>query len=132
ISHKLGEVLAVSHRIMVLRGGRKAGELVTAEADRHAIADLMVGKAVAEVTRTPATTGAVLFELDSVSMREGSGRQSLNNVSLQLRSGEVVGVAGVSGNGQSSIAALISGLAAPTSGTMKLYGEVLEKADPRS
>jgi len=132
ISHKLGEVLAVSHRIMVLRGGRKAGELVTADADRHAIADLMVGKAVAEVTRTPATTGAVLFELDGVSMREGSGRQSLNNVSLLLRSGEVVGVAGVSGNGQSSIAALISGLAAPTSGTIKLYGKVLEKADPRS
>jgi general nucleoside transport system ATP-binding protein len=54
ISHKLGEVLSVSHRIIVLRGGRKAGELITAEADRRAIADLMVGRAGAKRARTPA------------------------------------------------------------------------------
>jgi len=132
ISHKLGEVLAVSHRILVLRGGRKAGELVTADADRRGIADLMVGKAVAEIVRVPARPGEVLLELDRVSLRVGNARQSLSDVSLRLRAGEVVGLAGVSGNGQSGIAALVSGLAVPTSGTMRLYGNAVGKADPRA
>jgi len=131
ISHKLGEVLAVSHRILVLRGGKKAGELVTADADRRAIADLMVGKAVAAVVRTPASPGEVLFELENVSLHGASGR-ALSGVSLTLRAGEVVGLAGVSGNGQSGIAALISGLAVPTSGTMRLYGDTVTRADPRA
>ncbi|KRB01120.1 sugar ABC transporter ATP-binding protein [Devosia sp. Root685] len=130
ISHKLGEVLAVSHRILVLRGGTKAGELVTADADRRAIADLMVGKAVAEVVRIPALPGETLLEFDGVSLHAG-GRQALSGVSLKLRAGEIVGLAGVSGNGQSGIAALISGLAVPTSGTMRLYGEAVAKASPR-
>lgn len=131
ISHKLGEVLAVSHRILVLRAGTKAGELVTANADRRAIADLMVGKAVAEVVRIPATPGETLLEFDNVSLLAG-GRQTLSGVGLKLRAGEVVGLAGVSGNGQSGIAALISGLLAPTSGTLRLYGNPINRADPRA
>ena len=130
ISHKLGEVLSVSHRILVLRAGTKAGELVTAKADRRAIADLMVGKAVAEVVRIPALPGETLMEFDGVSLN-GAGRQALNGVNLKLRSGEIVGLAGVSGNGQSGIAALISGLTVPSSGTLKLYGEAITKASPR-
>lgn len=130
ISHKLGEVLAVSHRILVLRGGKKAGELVTSQADRRAIADLMVGKAVAEVVRIPALPGETLMEFDNVSLEAG-GRQALSGVNLKLRAGEIVGLAGVSGNGQSGIAALISGLAVPTSGTLRLYGEAITKASPR-
>ncbi len=131
ISHKLGEVLAVSHRILVLRAGRKAGELVPAQADRRAIADLMVGKDVGEVVRIPALPGVALLELDGVSLHQGKGRQILSNVSLALRGGEIVGLAGVSGNGQSGIAALISGLAVPTSGTMRLYGQPVTRANPR-
>jgi simple sugar transport system ATP-binding protein len=130
ISHKLGEVLAVSHRILVLRAGKKAGELVTAQADRRAIADLMVGKAVAEVVRIPALPGETLMEFDDVSLHAG-GRQALSGVNLKLRAGEIVGLAGVSGNGQSGIAALISGLAVPSTGTLRLYGEAVTKASPR-
>jgi len=132
ISHKLGEVLAVSHRIAVLRHGRKAGELDAATADRRAIADLMVGKAVAEIKRTPAIPGEPLLELRNVSLRHGSARQSLSGVDLTLRAGEVVGLAGVSGNGQSAIAALVSGLALPDSGDLLLYGEPVSAADPRA
>ena len=131
ISHKLGEVLAVSHRIMVLRGGKQAGELVTAQADRRAIADLMVGKAVAEVTRTPGAVGTVALEFANVSYGRPGNRTALRHVSLALHSGEIVGLAGVSGNGQTSIAALISGLAVPDSGTMSLYGQPITRADPR-
>jgi simple sugar transport system ATP-binding protein len=132
ISHKLGEVLSVSNRIVVLRGGVVAGQLTTAEADRRAIADLMVGKAVAEITRTPAMVGRPVLALDNVSLGKPGDRQSLRNVSLTLRSGEVVGLAGVSGNGQSGIAALLSGLAVPTSGAMRLFDQPVTRADPRA
>ena len=132
ISHKLGEVLSVSHRILVLRGGRKAGELVTADADRRAIADLMVGKAVAEVTRTASHPGETLLEFDGVHLRQGATRQSLRNVSFALRAGEIVGLAGVSGNGQGAIAALMSGLALADRGLVRLYGSAITAADPRA
>jgi ABC-type uncharacterized transport system ATPase subunit len=132
ISHKLGEVLAISNRILVLRGGKKAGELETAQADRRAIADLMVGKAVAEIKRTPATPGEALVQFDHVGLREGAGKQALSDVNFELRAGEIVGLAGVSGNGQSGIAALISGLAVPTEGALRLYGEPVRTADPRA
>jgi ABC-type uncharacterized transport system ATPase subunit len=132
ISHKLGEVLAVSHRILVLRGGQKAGELSTPEADRRAIADLMVGKAVPAVTRTPGRPGEVLLEFETVSLARAGSRSALTNASLALRAGEIVGLAGVSGNGQTAIAALISGLAVPDSGTLRLYSETVASADPRA
>jgi len=132
ISHKLGEVLAVSHRILVLRGGRKAGELVTANADRRAIADLMVGKSVAAVTRTAPVPGKVLAEFEAVSLKAGPGRARLDAASFTLRAGEIVGVAGVSGNGQAAIAALLSGLAVPDSGEVRIYDTPITKADPRA
>lgn len=132
ISHKLGEVLSVSTRILVLRGGRKAGELVTADADRRAIADLMVGKAVAEVKRSAATPAETLLQFSGVHLRRGSTRESLRNVGFALRAGEIVGLAGVSGNGQGGIAALISGLAVPDQGAVLLYGNPVTSADPRA
>ncbi|MET3925747.1 ABC transporter ATP-binding protein [Devosia sp. 2618] len=132
ISHKLGEVLAVSNRIVVLRGGKKAGELVTADADRRAIADLMVGKAVAEVTRTAPIPKETLVEFRDVSLGRGEARSALANASFALRAGEIVGVAGVSGNGQAAIAALMSGLAIPHSGDVLFYDRAITKADPRA
>jgi simple sugar transport system ATP-binding protein len=131
ISHKLGEVLAVSHRIVVLRGGRKAGELVTATADRRAIADLMVGRAVATPERTRASVGAPVLEFERVSLRRGALRQSLHEVSFALCAGEIVGLAGVSGNGQAGIAALISGLERPDSGNIRLHAARLDITSPR-
>jgi ABC-type uncharacterized transport system ATPase subunit len=131
ISHKLGEVLAVSHRIMVLRGGQKAGELATTDADRSSIADLMVGKAVAAVTRAPGVPAEPLLELDQVSLGRPGSRTALKQVSMVLRAGEIVGLAGVSGNGQTSIAALISGLAVPECGTLRLFGAPLIRVSPR-
>ncbi|MDB5473229.1 MAG: sugar transporter ATP-binding protein [Devosia sp.] len=132
ISHKLGEVLAVSHRIAVLRAGRKAGELLTAQADRRAIADLMVGKAVAEVRRSAPTPGKALVEFRKVSLARGVARAPLTDASFTLRRGEIVGIAGVSGNGQAAIAALLSGLAVPSSGQVLLDGTPITSANPRA
>ena len=117
---------------MVLRAGRKAGELTSAEADRRAIADLMVGRAVAQVTRTPGHPGAPLLELDHVTLAKSGSRSAVADASFTLRAGEITGLAGVSGNGQAGIAALLSGLAVPDTGTMRLFGTPVTRADPRS
>ncbi len=130
ISHKLGEVLAVSNRIAVLRGGRKAGEMATADADRRSIAEMMVGREVPASRRPPRARGADLLVLDRVSL-EGGHRQTLREASIAVAEGEIVGIAGVSGNGQAALAALVAGLARPSAGTIRLYGEPVSRHDPR-
>ena len=85
ISHKLGEVLAVSHRIAVLRGGRKVGEMPTASADRRKIAELMVGRDVPVSRRTPRAPGAALLELDRVSVGGGHRRAAGGRVARHCR-----------------------------------------------
>ncbi len=129
ISHKLGEVLAVSHRIAVLRAGRKVGEMATADADRRKIAELMVGRDVPVSRRTPRAPGAALLELDRVSVR-GDHRRSLQEATLAVAEGEIVGIAGVSGNGQAAVAALVAGLDRPSGGTMRLFGEAGRASRP--
>ncbi|HET7717035.1 MAG TPA: ABC transporter ATP-binding protein [Bauldia sp.] len=130
ISHKLGEVLAVSHRIAVLRGGQKVGEMATGEADRRKIAEMMVGRDVPVSRRTPRAPGAALLELDRVSLR-GDHRHPLHEVSLRVAEGEIVGIAGVSGNGQAALAAIVAGLARPSAGAMRLFGAPVRRHDPR-
>ena len=131
IAHKLSEVLAIADRIAVLRGGRKAGEMVRADADRRRIAEMMVGREVAPTQRQPGTPGATLLELSRVSAGAASDRDALRDVSLAVRAGEIVGIAGVSGNGQARLAAVIAGLATVGQGTFELFGEPVSRADPR-
>ena len=130
ISHKLGEVLAVSERIAVLRGGAKVGEMATAEADRRKIAEMMVGRDVPASRRTPRDRGAVVLELEDVAVT-GGHRRALLAANLAIREGEIVGIAGVSGNGQAALAALVAGLARPSAGVMRLFGEPVRRYDPR-
>ncbi|WP_346913848.1 ABC transporter ATP-binding protein [uncultured Roseibium sp.] len=130
ISHKLDEVLAASDRIGVLRGGRKVADQPTAGCDKRQLAELMVGKSVPESTRTPQQPGAALLVLSQVTT--GSGRDALHAVDLELLSGEILGIAGVSGNGQGTLAKVISGLEAPVSGTVSLNGKPLTRSSARS
>ncbi|WP_436639820.1 ABC transporter ATP-binding protein [Microbaculum sp. FT89] len=131
IAHKLAEVLAVSDHIAVLRAGRKVGEMARADADRRRIAEMMVGRDVPESRRTPREPGKPLLELREVAVAGADVRKSLHAVSLTLREGEIVGIAGVSGNGQAALAGLVAGLAAPTSGELILYGDRVTRFDPR-
>ncbi|MBL8583770.1 MAG: ABC transporter ATP-binding protein [Rhizobiaceae bacterium] len=120
ISHKLAEVMAVSDRVLVLRAGRLSGERETATTDRHELAALMVGQEVAQPTVEAVQPGRPLLELAGVSTaRRGSG-SALDGVSLTLRAGEITGLAGVSGNGQAALAALIAGTERPTSGSIHI------------
>ena len=131
ISHKLHEVLAFSDRIAVLRHGRKVGEMATAEADRARIAAMMVGEEIAPPERPPARPGAEVLALEGITLHGARARDRLEDVSLSLKGGEIIGIAGVSGNGQSALAALISGLRAPDRGEIRLEGRALRRISPR-
>lgn len=131
ISHKLHEVLAASHRIVVLRRGRLAGELKTSDATQAQIAEMMVGREVPRNVREEVQRGDPVLQLNQVSLDSAQQRQRLQDVSLTVHQGEIVGVAGVSGNGQAGLADLISGLAVPSRGEMMVKGEAVKRAGPR-
>jgi ABC-type uncharacterized transport system ATPase subunit len=120
ISHKLGEVQAISDRVMVMRRGRVVAETRTADADAATLAGLMVGEALTQPKRTPQAPGAPVLELTDVTYRPADGGTGLESLSLVVRQGEIVGIAGVSGNGQLALSELISGMARPDSGTVRL------------
>jgi len=122
ISHKLAEVLRVSDRIAVLRGGRLVATLAARDADAGALAALMVGRAVAAPVPEPHAVGDVVCALDRVSL---AGAPRVVDATLALRGGEITAIAGVSGNGQQALADALFGLAAPTHGRITVNGRVL-------
>jgi len=130
ISHKLREVFAFSHRIAVLRGGRKVGELSSDDADEASVARLMVGQDVPRNDRETMQPGAPVFALNKVDVSGRDARNSLHAVDLTVHAHEIVGIAGVSGNGQSALAALVSGLLVPDSGTVEMNGKAIDRFTP--
>ncbi len=130
ISHKLHEILRVSDRIAVLRRGKVVAETDTASADRASLAEAMVGRTVHDPRGEPMHHGDTVFELADVSVNPDQGLGALDRVNLVLRKHEILGLAGVSGNGQRALAALISGLARPDRGAVRLFGEVLDNPTP--
>ncbi len=130
ISHKLREVLAFSQRIAVLRHGRKVGEIATSEADERVIARMMVGADTPRLERAAMAPGAPVLRLRGVSLRGHSARDSLAGLNLEVRAREIVGIAGVSGNGQTALAEVVSGLRRPESGTVEVAGRPIARPDP--
>jgi ABC-type uncharacterized transport system ATPase subunit len=121
ISHKLHEVLAISDRITVLRDGQRIDTIPAASATKLMLAQMMVGRPVVlEYERPPASLGAARLQLDGVSALSDRGTPGLRDVSLHVRGGEIVGIAGVSGNGQQELAQVIAGLRRVTAGTIRL------------
>jgi ABC-type uncharacterized transport system ATPase subunit len=132
ITHKLKEVLRVADRIAVLRNGRVVGEADPKTATQASLAEMMVGREVIlTVDKKPAEPGPVVLELQDVSARDDLGHQALNNVSLQVRAGEIVGVAGVQGNGQTELVEVITGLRSLQSGKVTINGQDMTNASPR-
>ncbi len=132
ISHKLREVLAFSDRIAVLRHGKKVGEIPTGEADERIIARMMVGADTEATAREAMQAGDPVLELKNISVAGKSARDSLRGVSLTVRAHEIVGIAGVSGNGQTALARLVSGLRKPDSGALEVDGRQITKFDPQT
>ena len=125
ISHKLGEVLALAHRVAVLRAGRKVADRPAAGADRATLASLMVGREVVSSRRQAQAPGRPALVLDRVGVAGGMGRVGLADVSLTVHEGEIVGIAGVSGNGQAALAGLLAGTVPAGIGSVTLHGTPL-------
>ena len=135
ISHKLREVLAVADRITVMRGGRVVAAMTpeeTAKCDAASLATLMVGREVnLTVEKSSAQPGADVLKIEHLSVADGRGFGAVHDLSLTVRAGEIVGVAGVQGNGQSELALAITGLRRATSGRVTLLGRDVTQATTR-
>lgn len=118
ISHKLHEVMAIASRCVVLRHGRVVGTVQTSATDPAQLAALMVGAEVAQPQVAPSLAGPVRLRLRAVSTRPVGTSPGLRSVNLDLCAGQIVGLAGVSGNGQAALADLLSGLVKPTTGRL--------------
>ncbi len=131
ISHKLHEVMAAADRIVVLRGGRVVAEREAQGTSRDKLAELIVGRRIARPVRAAAQSGALVVEAEDVDLSIG-GVKRLRNVTFHVRAGETLGIIGVSGNGQTALAHLLSGLARPERGTLRIAGRPCEAADARA
>jgi simple sugar transport system ATP-binding protein len=132
ISHKLHEVLSISQRVTVLRGGRWVNTIPTAQATKPLLAEMMVGRPVVfEYARNAAELHGERLRLERVSALSDRGDLGLKDVSLTLYGGEIVGVAGVSGNGQSELAQVIAGLRAVRHGTIHVDDMDITAKSPR-
>ena len=131
ISHKLHEVLAVSQRVTVLRDGHRVATIPTEGATRRSLAEMMVGRPVLlQYDRAPAQVNTARLWLEGVSARSDRGDAGLSDVSLEVHGGEIVGVAGVSGNGQHELAQVIAGLRPVTGGRVLLEGQDITGQPP--
>jgi ABC-type uncharacterized transport system ATPase subunit len=133
ISHKLHEVKAVSDRVTVLRGGKNVETVDTKDATRRSLAALMVGREVNMAERVPRTgeVGAPVLETNDLWAIGDRGDETLRGVSLTVRAGEVLAIAGVAGNGQRELAETVTGMRPPTRGTITVEGKPLRGGDAR-
>jgi len=132
ISHKLYEVKALTNKITVLRQGRVTANLDNDGAlDERRLAELMCGHELTPPAKPPSTPGAALLVLDRISTA-GGRRVRLADVSLSVAAGEIVGIAGVSGNGQRELADVIAGVLPASAGTISVAGQVVRHASPRA
>jgi general nucleoside transport system ATP-binding protein len=131
ITHKLSEVMAVSTHVTVLRGGRRVGTVRTEDTSPRGLARMMVGRETLErVRREPVDTGPEILEASGLSAENDRGLPALRGVSLGVRGGEIVGVAGVAGNGQRELGEIVAGLRRPTRGSVRIAGRDSTRASP--
>ncbi len=134
ISHKLDEVRAIANRVTVLRHGKVTAAGVPAKgATKAQLAQLMVGREVLfTIKRNPVKAGDVVLSVENVCAENDRGLPALREFGIQVRAGEIVGIAGVAGNGQSELAQVITGLRKCTCGRVVVGGDDIANQDPRS
>ncbi|HEY9055003.1 MAG TPA: ABC transporter ATP-binding protein [Rectinemataceae bacterium] len=131
ITHKMEEVRTFSDRVMVLRKGAVSAELATGEASPRELAKLMVGREILfELDKMPYAPGEAVLKLEGASALDDRGLPALKGIDLELRSGEVLGIAGVAGNGQRELAEVLTGLRPLSSGKLIVGGKSLAGAHP--
>ncbi|MFN8035128.1 MAG: ABC transporter ATP-binding protein [Acidimicrobiia bacterium] len=132
ISHKLDEQLAIADRCTVLRHGTVTGTVATSEVDKPTLARMMVGREVVLRTeRAPRAAGRPVLEVENLSLTAGDGRPLLTDITLTIAQGEIVGVAGVEGNGQHELVEVLTGVRPASSGTIRHDGTIVTGLTPR-
>jgi len=132
ITHKLKEALAIADDITVLRGGKVVGSADPATATPEELAAMMVGRDIdLVVDKTPAAPREDVLRLDGVDMVDDYGRPLLKGITMSVRAGEIVGIAGIQGNGQTELVEAITGLLPVAAGTVTVLGKDLTHASPR-
>src|SRR3979411_266895 len=132
ITHKLHEVFQVADRIVVMRQGKVVGSRVPSEATGESLAALMVGRPVLlRADKGRALPGEVVLRVRDLQVLSDRGLPAVNNLSLEVHAGEIVGIAGVQGNGQTELVEALSGLRTPVAGSIELLGRNVTRANPR-
>jgi simple sugar transport system ATP-binding protein len=132
ITHKLREVLEIADRITVIRRGKVIGSTLPAEADQNKLAAMMVGRQVQlDLEKAPAKVGDVVLDVKNLVVTDDRSQVAVDGVSFDVRAGEVVGVAGVQGNGQTELVEALTGLRTPVSGNIDIVGHNVTHATPR-
>ena len=132
ISHKLNEVLEIAHRISVLRRGKLVETVPREGATEQGLARLMVGREVLlRVEKPPSSPGEPLLQVEDVRAVDDRGLESVRGISFEVRAGEIVGIAGVDGNGQSELVEVLSGLRRAVAGSVQLAGRDITGAGAR-
>lgn len=132
ISHKLQEVLDISDNITVIRRGKDVANFETKDATKQSIANAMVGRPVLFTTEKPdVVIGETIVKIKDLNVKNNKGLIAVKNVNLEIRKGEVLGVAGVEGSGQSELVEAITGLRKIESGTFSLNDEIISGKSPR-
>ncbi|PDW01666.1 ABC transporter ATP-binding protein [Candidatus Viridilinea mediisalina] len=132
ITHKLREVLEVADRIVVLRAGRVVGETTPREASEASLAAMMVGRSVLlRVEKAEAKPGATVLSVRDLQVRDDRRLMVVDGVSLEVHAGEILGIAGVQGNGQTELVQALTGLRASEAGSIEIAGNNVTSANPR-
>ncbi|HID88803.1 MAG TPA: ABC transporter ATP-binding protein [Anaerolineae bacterium] len=132
ITHKLDEVMAFADRVTVLRTGKVVATLRTAETNKAELARLMVGREVLfRLEKRVCRPGEIALEVENLQALSDKGLPALRGVSFQICAGEILGIAGVAGNGQRELAEVITGLRRATGGSVRVYGQDITNCSPR-
>ncbi|MCR2805698.1 ABC transporter ATP-binding protein [Paenibacillus soyae] len=123
ISHKLGEIMEVADRITVLRDGEVTGTVNASDTGEEQLSRMMVGRELVQLGRSAAALGEKVLEAKGLTVRGSKTKPLLDGVSLNVKAGEIVGIAGISGNGQSELLQVLAGLLQPDEGTVELSGQ---------
>jgi len=132
ITHKLKEVLAISDRITVMRRGQVVGTTTPMESSEQGLAEMMVGREVIlEVKKGQSEPKDIVLEVSGLTITDERDVKAVRNVSFQVRAGEILGIAGVQGNGQTELVETLTGLRGASAGTVKVNGQVVPFENPR-
>lgn len=134
ITHKLNEIMEVADRCTVLRKGKYIGTVDIADTTKEELSKMMVGRDVSlEVSKSPATLGENIMTVTDLTVASGTHKKvnAVKNISFNVKAGEIVGIAGIDGNGQSELVHAITGLVKPKSGRIELCGTDISKASVR-